>query len=76
MGSPRTADQWKAISDQFASQWNFFNTALDGKHIAIKCPPGVSHFIITTKFSFSTILLALVDADYKFLFVDVGSNGR
>ena len=28
------------------------------------------------KSSFSTVLLALVDADYKFLYVDVGFNGR
>lgn len=28
------------------------------------------------KGNFSTILSALVDADYKFLYADVGTNGR
>ena len=54
------------------SKWNFPNClgALDGKHIAIKAPKhsGIMFF--------NFVLLALVDSDYKFTFVDFGSNGR
>ena len=37
---PTTAQEWKQIAEQFADKWQFHHTvgALDGKHIAIKCP--------------------------------------
>jgi hypothetical protein len=37
---PNTPQQWKEISECFAKRWNFEHTvgALDGKHIAIRCP--------------------------------------
>lgn len=49
---------------------------MDGKHIRINCPEmGGSHFF-NYKSYHSIILFALTDADYKFLYVDVGTNGR
>ena len=32
--------------------------------------------ITTININFSIVLLALLDADYKFLYVDIGCNGR
>lgn len=49
---------------------------MDGKHIRINCPDmGGSHFF-NYKSYHSIILFALCDANYKFLYVDVGTNGR
>ena len=49
---------------------------MDGKHVQRKCPviPGSCYF--NYKSSFSIVLLTLVDADYKVLYVDVGCNRR
>ena len=74
---PTTADEWRVITDKFATRWNFPNTigAIDGKHIAMKAPKNSGTVYHNYKGFFSLILLALVDADYKFIWVDVGANG-
>ena len=74
---PETENDWRKVSEQFASKWNFSHAvgALDGKHIAIKAPKNLGSMYYNYKGFFSIILLGLVDAEYKFMWVDVGANG-
>ena len=72
---PTTPDEWRPIAEQFARRCNFHHAvgALDGKHIAITCPKQVGSNYYNYKQFHSIILMALVDADYKLSWVDVGS---
>lgn len=76
MTCPSTPQEWQAISDQFMAKWNFPHTlgALDGKHVACKCPPKSGSMYYNYKGFYSIVLLALVDADYKFIWADVGGR--
>lgn len=71
-------EEWKAVADGFAARWNFPNCigALDGKHVNIIQPANSGSRFFNYKHTFSLVLMGLVDADYKFLYCDVGCNGR
>lgn len=75
---PSTAEEWDAVSNGFHEKWNFPNCcgALDGKHIRVQKPPCSNSNFINYKSYFSTVLFALVDSNYKFIFADIGKNGR
>ena len=49
--------------------------ALDGKHISIRSPAKSGSLYFNYKGSFSLVLMTLVDADYKFIYVDIGEYG-
>ena len=69
--------KWNKVEEGFRMRWRFPNClgALDGKHIMIKAPPNSGSTFYNYKKHFSTVLLALVDANYRFLFVDIGEYG-
>lgn len=50
--------------------------ALDGKHVVFRAPKSAGSIYYNYKNEHSIVLLALVSYDYKFLYVDVGTNGR
>ena len=74
---PTTPEEWRAISDNFAERWNFPHTcgALDGNHVNCKCPPNSGSLYYNYKGFYSVVLVALVDADYKFIWADIGGMG-
>lgn len=73
-----TEQAWKTIGHDFNVQWNFPNCigAIDGKHVVTDKPPNSGSLFFNYKKSFSIILLAVVDANYKFISIDVGAYGR
>lgn len=75
---PSSENEWLGIASEFETMWNFNHCigALDGKHVLIKPPAGSGSYYFNYKHTFSIVLLALVDADYKFTYIDVGCNGR
>lgn len=68
----------KDKAHEFWRRWNLPISigAIDGKHIRVKCPKNTGSLYFNYKEYFSLVLLALVDANCKFLFIDVGSYGK
>ena len=77
MNCPTIPQEWLRVSEKFLQKWNFPHTcgALDGKHIACKCPFKSGSQYYNYKHFYSIVLFALVDADYKFIFADLGGTG-
>lgn len=75
---PHTEEEWKQIARDFYDNWQFPNCigALDGKHIAIRCPQNSGSLYFNYKKTFSLVLMALADANYKLIYIDVGCKGR
>uniref|UniRef100_A0AAG5D0Z1 DDE Tnp4 domain-containing protein n=1 Tax=Anopheles atroparvus TaxID=41427 RepID=A0AAG5D0Z1_ANOAO len=75
---PSTREEWLRVSDNFEAKWNFPHAigAIDGKHVRIQAPKNSGSHYFNYKIFFSIVLMAIVDADYNFLYADVGCQGR
>lgn len=69
--------EWQKISREFNEMWNLPNCcgAIDGKHVAIQCPPNSGSLFFNYKHFYSIHLLGVCDANYSFVAVDIGGYG-
>ncbi|XP_013133854.1 PREDICTED: putative nuclease HARBI1 [Papilio polytes] len=74
---PTTADGWEEVAQNFKIKWNLPHCIghLDGRHIEMIRPKNGNDYINYRK-NYSIVLLGLVDANYNFLYVDVGTPGK
>ncbi|KAK0407586.1 hypothetical protein QR680_003481 [Steinernema hermaphroditum] len=75
---PETSAEWNEVSRAFEEEWNFPHVlgAIDGKHIKIVKPPKSGSNFFNYKKFFSTVLLGVCNADYQFIYYDIGNYGH
>ena len=78
LSTPTSPQEWKKISEDFFSVWNFPHCirAGNGKHVVIDCSKNSGSNFFNYKGTFSIVLLAYGDANYCFTAVDVGHYGK
>lgn len=76
--TPTTEDEWREVASGFQNKWQFPHClgAIDGKHIAILPPSNSGSTFRNYKSHFSVVLMAVVDAHYRFLYANVGTQGQ
>ncbi|XP_018360500.1 PREDICTED: putative nuclease HARBI1 [Trachymyrmex cornetzi] len=76
--TPNTTVEWKQIADDYQRLWNVPNCigSMDGRHIEFRAPLQDGSLYYNYKGTNSIVLLALVNAQYQFTYVNVGVNGR
>lgn len=75
---PKSEREWHGVAEEFLQEWGFPHCigAIDGKHVNIDCPKNAGSLFYNYKNYHSTVIMAICDAKYRFLFVDIGSYGR
>ena len=78
MPRPFTPTEWKHVSRGFEQTWNFPHCvrAIDGKHVVIQAPSCSGSTFYNYKGTHSIVLMAMCDAHYCFILLDVGDAGR
>lgn len=69
---------WAQKAQEFWDRWQFPNcvAGIDGKHVRIMSPDKSGSLFHNFKGFFSIVLFAMVDANCKFLLIDIGSYGK
>lgn len=75
---PASQINWNQKALEFWDRWQFPNcvAGIDGKHVRILSPDKSGSLFHNFKGFFSIVLFAMVDANCKFLLIDVGSYGK
>lgn len=76
--APPTKEQWKQTEQVFRARWNFPNCvgSIDGKHVVINKPYHSGSLYFNYKGFCSLVLMAVADAQCKFIMIDVGGYGK
>ena len=69
---------FKEISRDFNIRWNFPNCieSIDAQHIRTHRPPNAASQYFNYKQCHSVVLRVVVDANFKFITVDIGGYGK
>lgn len=75
---PQTSKDWKDVANGFKDRWQMINCGgcIDGKHIRICQPARSGALYYNYKNFYSVVLMAIVNHNYEFIYVDVGKQGR
>lgn len=75
---PQTSKDWKEVANGFKDRWQMINCGgcIDGKHIRICQPARSGALYYNYKNFYSIVLMAIVNHNYEFIYVDVGKQGR
>lgn len=76
--TPSTETEWLSIAQESNEKWNIPNCvgAVDGKHCVIQAPMSSGSDFFNYKSTFSVVLMAIVHANYNFIFANIGCQGR
>lgn len=68
---------WIEVSNEFNYKWHLQNClgCFDGKHVAIKKPAKAGSDYYNFMRFHSIVLMAVADANYRFVSIDVGAKG-
>lgn len=75
---PTNPADWLHVAEVFEEVCSLKHCvgAMDGKHVAIQSPMNSGSEFFNYKSQFSIVLFAVVDANYNFMYADVGCQGR
>ena len=74
--SARDNNDWIRTADEFYERTNFPNCiAVDGKHIRMRKPNESGSQFFNYKNFFSTVFMAMAEADHCFISIEVGTYG-
>lgn len=73
-----TTEDCQSIATDFLHRWNVPDClgSIDGKQVVIRAPENSGSLFFNYKGTYSVVFLAVVDAQYCFRVMDVGSYGR